>query len=224
MSTISTSKKDLMLFQKKMLGLSGFFLVPFAILFGLIGGDSNPSGWWHSISMTYYANSNICMIGVLFSMSVLFFSYLGYGTSDRIMTFIAGMSALGILVFPCGYEGLEITGLFGLQSHISKSIHYVFASMLFLSFAVMVGYNFTRTSSDDIMTPEKKKRNTIYYTCSAIIVVFLLFKVVVSAFSLPEFLTLINEWIMLLAFSFAWLVKAEFFEFLNDKSVAENIA
>lgn len=211
------TKKSLMIFQKEMLGILGFMLVPFAICFGL-AGDSNPTTWWHSISMTYYANSNICMIGVLFSMSVLFFSYYGYDASDKILSFIAGVCSMGILVFPCGYEGIPggTTGLFGINWETSFTIHCIFASLLFIDFAIMTGYSFTKSSKNGQMTNKKKTRNNIYKICSITICVFMLNQAITSILNCPGWWTLINEFVMLLAFSFAWLVKAEFFKKFND--------
>ncbi len=221
---INREKKELMVFQKRILGLLGFFLVPCAIGFGLLGDNSaiiNPK-WWYSISMTYYANSQICMIGVLFSMAVLFLSYIGYNASDKILTIIAGVSALGIIVFPCGHDGISVTGLFGLECATSFTIHCTFACLMFISFAIMVGYNFTRSSGED-MTPEKKLRNKIYKICASVIAVFMANQVIASCFDFPGYWTLINEAIMLWAFSFAWLVKAEFFTMFNDQTVSQNL-
>ena len=218
---ISTEKKELMVFQKRILGLLGFFLVPCAIGFGLLGDNSaieNPK-WWYSISMTYYANSQICMIGVLFSMAVLFLSYVGYNTSDKILTIISGLSALGIIVFPCGHDGIEITGLWGLACDTSFKIHCTCASVMFVSFAIMVGYNFTRSGNGEQMTDEKKLRNKIYQICACVIVVFMVNQVLAATCGYPGYWTLINEAIMLWAFSFAWLVKAEFFTKFNDKKL-----
>ncbi|MBO7597813.1 MAG: hypothetical protein J6T70_12300 [Bacteroidales bacterium] len=222
---VSKGKKELMIFQKRILGLLGFFLAPCAIGFGLLGDNSaiiDPK-WWYSISMTYYANSQICMIGVLFSMAVMFLSYIGYNTSDKVLTIISGISAMGIIVFPCGHEGIEITGLLGLECGTSFIIHCTFASLMFISFAIMVGYNFTQTKGGDNMTPEKQLRNKIYYTCAGIIGVFMLNQVIASIFGFPGYWTLINEAIMLWAFSFAWLVKAEFFECFNDKKASPEL-
>ena len=222
---VSTGKKELMIFQKRILGLLGFFLAPCAIGFGLLGDNSaivDPK-WWYSISMTYYANSQICMIGVLFSMAVMFLSYIGYNASDKILTIISGISAMGIIVFPCGHEGIEITGLLGLECGTSFKIHCTFACLMFISFAIMVGYNFTQSKGDDTMTPEKKLRNKIYYTCAGVIIVFMLNQVISACCGFPGYWTLINEAIMLWAFSFAWLVKAEFFECFNDKKASPEL-
>ena len=222
---VSTGKKELMIFQKRILGLLGFFLAPCAIGFGLLGDNSaivDPK-WWYSISMTYYANSQICMIGVLFAMSVMFLSYVGYNTSDRILTIISGVCAMGIIVFPCGHEGITVTGLLGLECGTSFLIHCTFAILMFVSFAIMVGYNFTRSKGEK-MTPEKELRNKIYYACAGIIGVFMLNQVLAVACGFPGYWTLINEAVMLWAFSFAWLVKAEFFNCFNDKNVSHQIA
>ena len=214
-----------MIFQKRILGLLGFFLAPCAIGFGLLGDNSaivDPK-WWYSISMTYYANSQICMIGVLFAMSVMFLSYVGYNTSDRILTIISGVCAMGIIVFPCGHEGIAVTGLLGLECGTSFIIHCTFASLMFISFAIMVGYNFTRSKGEK-MTPEKELRNKIYYACAGIIGVFMLNQVISATCGFPGYWTLINEAVMLWAFSFAWLVKAEFFSCFNDKTVSPEIS
>jgi hypothetical protein len=222
---ISIAKKELMSFQKTILGLLGFFLVPCAIGFGLLGDNSaivNPK-WWYSISMTYYANSQICMIGVLFSMAVLFLSYVGYDASDKILTMISGVSALGIVVFPCGHDDILITGLFGLECATSYKIHCACACVMFVSFAIMVGYNFRRSRDGEEVTDEKKIRNKIYSICAGVIVVFMLNQVVASYFGFPGYWTLINEAVMLWAFSFAWLVKAEFFPWFNDKTISQKI-
>ena len=209
---VSTSKKELMVFQKRILGLLGFFLAPCAIGFGLLGDNSQivDPKWWYSISMTYYANSQICMIGVLFSMAVMFLSYIGYNASDKILTIISGISAMGIIVFPCGHEGIEITGLLGLECGTSFKIHCTFACLMFISFAIMVGYNFTQSKGDDTMTPEKKLRNKIYYTCAGVIIVFMLNQVISACCGFPGYWTLINEAIMLWAFSFAGSSKPNF--------------
>ena len=222
---ISREKKELLVFQKRLLGLLGFFLVPCAIGFGLLGDNSaieNPK-WWYSISMTYYANSQICMIGVLFSMAVMFLSYIGYNASDRILTIISGISALGIIVFPCGHDGITKTGLLGLDCSTSFIIHCTFACLMFISFAIMVGYNFTRGKKADEATREKLVRNKIYFICSGVIVAFMVNQVISACCGFAGYWTLINEAVMLWAFSFAWLVKAEFFTMFNDKTPSQNI-
>ena len=214
-----------MVFQKRILGLLGFFLVPCAIGFGLLGDNSeitNPK-WWYSISMTYYANSNICMIGVLFSMSVMFLSYIGYNATDKILTTIAGVSALGIVVFPCGYDDISTTGLLGLDCETSFKVHCAFACTMFVTFAILVGYNFTRSGEGGNMTREKAIRNKIYYICAAVILVFMVNQVISACCGFPGYWTLINEAVMLWAFSFAWLVKAEFFTMFNDKATPQTV-
>jgi hypothetical protein len=222
---LSKERKDLMIFQKKVLGFLGFFLAPSAILCGLAGDNSaivDPK-WWYSISMTYYATSNICMIGVLFTMAILFFSYVCYDNNDRWVTILSGLCAMGIIVFPCGHSGIETTGLFGIKCETSFIIHCACASLMFISFAIMVGRNFRLSEKNGEITHEKKIRNKIYSICSCVIIVFMVIQVITSVFKCPGYFTLINEAIMLWAFSFAWLVKAEFFPWFNDKKISPKI-
>ncbi|MBR4267152.1 MAG: hypothetical protein IKQ46_13950 [Bacteroidales bacterium] len=219
---ISKERKNLMIFQKKVLGLLGFFLAPSAILFGLWGDNSaivDPK-WWYSISMTYYATSNICMIGVLFTMSILFFSYVCYDKSDRWLTLAAGLCAMGIIAFPCGHSGIETTGILGIKCCYSFVIHCICASLMFISFAILVGYNFRLSEKGGVVTREKMIRNKIYSICSCVIIVFMVNQLITSILHCPGYWTLINEAVMLWAFSFSWLVKAEFFPCFNDKEVA----
>ena len=86
----------------------------------------------------------------------------------------------------------------------------------------MVGYNFTRSNGEN-MTEEKKLRNNIYSICAGVIVTFIVNQILSVYFHYPEYWTLINETVMLWAFSFAWLVKAEFFPWFNDKTISPKI-
>lgn len=223
---VSKEKKRLMIFQKEILGWLGFGLVPSALLGGLLGDNSElvDPKWWYSISMTYYANSRICMIGVLFSMALLLFSYVPYQKSDKILSKIASFSALGILVFPCKHSGITTTGLLGLDCNTSFIIHCICASVMFICFAIMVGIEFRKKNPYEKMTHEKEVRNKIYAICAIVIVVFLIVQAITSQFDKLQFFTIINETMMLWAFSFAWLVKAEFFSCFNDKTVSPEIS
>jgi hypothetical protein len=129
------------------------------------------------------------------------------------------LGLLGFFLVPCGHDDISTTGLLGLACDTSFKIHCVCASVMFVSFAIMVGYNFTRSGDGSVMTPEKKLRNKIYQICACVIVVFMVNQVLAATCGYPGYWTLINEAIMLWAFSFAWLVKAEFFTMFNDKKL-----
>lgn len=217
------TNKALLRHQQKMLGMLCGLLAPLAILFGLFG--DNPDEWWYSISATYYCSPKILMIGLLFTTFVYFMSYEGYNNDlrDNIIAKISGVAALGVIVFPTNTSFvLDIVptgkvGLFNLPVETSHIVHCASAAFLFVSFAIMILFQFTQSNGNP--TPEKKKRNILYKICGLTIIFFMAFQVatVVLDDIFPNWLTMINEATMLTAFAVAWLCKAEFFTGLNDK-------
>ena len=217
MSTEMNCEKELMKHQRKMLGILCGLLAPLAILFGMFG--DNPNEWWYSISATYYCNSKILMVGLLFTTFVYFVSYRGYDLRDNILTTISGIASLGVIAFPTKTSFVSddtLVGLFYLPVRISNIVHCVSASALFVSFAIMILFQFTQ--SDGEMSSNKKKRNILYKICGITIISFMAFQIITVAFSdiFPKWCTMINEATMLTAFAVAWLCKAECFSKLND--------
>lgn len=189
-------------YQRLVLGVICGLLPICCILFGLIGADSALLGkeWWYSISATYYANSNIWMIGSLVLASFFFTTYKGYDIGDRLLTAVSAVSSLGIVVFPCSGT-FERVGLFMLKNGISNAVHCVFAALLFISFALMILTQFTKGGDS--------KRNVVYYICGGVIVAFMLNQVLSVVFRYPAYWTWINEFFMLEAFAVAWIVKSK---------------
>lgn len=209
-----------MLSQRRILGILCILLAPCSLLFGLIGAKYNESYWYTSISSTYYANSKIVMIGLLFATSVFFFSYKGYDIKDRICSLIEAISAMGIIIFPNGDTQLrEVTGLFCLPLHTSGIIHSTCAAVLFISFGINILCLFT---IGDKTNPKKRQRNVVYYICGALILLGVLsqFLYIVFRHDTHSVITMINEFVMLVAFGFAYLVKSEAIFALNDISVS----
>lgn len=188
-------------FQRLMLGLICGFLPIGCILFGLIGADTAPLGeaWWHSISATYFSNSQSLMIGALTLASFFFATYKGYDIGDRVLTIISSVSSACIVIFPCGNPVFERCGLFMLPTETSSTVHNISAAVLFISFAVMILTQFTKGHN--------KVRNIIYYICGAIIVLFMISQAVTSVLNIP-WMTVVNEFFMLEAFAVAWIVKS----------------
>ena len=207
--------KDILNYQRKVLGIMCALLAPCSILFGLFG-DNLPE-WYCSISATYYANSKICMIGLLFATGVFFYTYSGYSLIDRIFSYIQATAALGVITFPClTPEVSGKVGLFGLPVEISYIFHCISASVLFIAFATNIMFLFTK--SDGNPTPQKKIRNKIYYICGGIIYLFAILQGLSSFFKFPSWLpiTWFNEFFMLEAYAMAWLTKAGMFKKFND--------
>ena len=71
------------------------------------------------------------------------------------------------------------------------------------------------------MTDRKKVRNVIYRICGWGMVGFEALLVALVLLGAPGWVVMVIEIILLHLFGFAWLVKGEFFPFLNDKEEAE---
>ena len=67
------------------------------------------------------------------------------------------------------------------------------------------------------MTDRKKVRNVIYRICGWGMVGFEALLVALVLLGAPGWVVMVIEIILLHLFGFAWLVKGEFFPFLNDK-------
>lgn len=208
--------KATMNYQRKILALYGLLLPVLAPLMGFIAYNRNGSTFWYSISATFYASSNIFMIGVLAIFAFFLWTYKGYDIGDEFTCKFSSVCALGILVFPCATEAAgETTGVLNFPTNVSHTIHCVIAALLFGSFAYMIGWRFTKSDVNHQKTSGKYSRNTCYKCCAGIIILTMLAQVVSSVFDW-KFMTIINEAIMLWSFSFAWYVKAGGVRWLND--------
>lgn len=189
-------------FQRLVLGIICGLLPICCVLFGLLGAETALLGdeWWYSISATYYSNSQIWMIGSLVLASFFLATYKGYDIGDRVLTMIGSVSALFIVVFPCKTDVLEYCGLFMLPTKVSGVIHNISAAALFLSFALMILTQFTRGHN--------KTRNRVYYVCGITIVLAMASQVLTTALGI-DWMTIVNEFVMLEAFAVAWIVKSQ---------------
>jgi len=187
--------------QRMFLGIICGLLPICCVLFGLLGTGTNPTGWWNSISATYYANSKMWLIGSLTLASFFFFTYKGYDLGDRVFTTISGIASICIVIFPCNINSVTDThvGLLMLPINVSHIIHCIAASVLFIGFALMILIQFTKGNN--------KKRNILYIVCGSIIAVFMLNQILSVVLNYPGYWTMINEFFMLEAFAVAWIVK-----------------
>ncbi len=207
------------LFLRKMLGILCGLLAPCCLLFGLIGAEHNMEGWYMSISATYYASSKVCMIGLLFTASVFFLCYTGYDWRDRVMSILQALGCMGVVFFPCSVPGApETVGIFDLPISVSHTIHMTCATVLFASFAINIFFLFTL---GNVKNEKKRQRNLVYRICGIVIFAF---SIILALHATPLFswvpewfpYTWFCEFIMLTAFSVAWLVKSESIRKLND--------
>lgn len=208
--------KETMNWQRKVLALYGVLLPILAPLFGFLAYSKNGPEFWYSISATFYATSNILMIGVLAVFAFFLWTYKGYDIGDRFTCKFSASMAIGILVFPCDCAAAGYTtGILNIPTRISNVIHCIIAALLFASFAYMIGFRFTKTVYR-VITYGKQMRNKIYRICMGIILAFMANQVVTSLLNIG-WMTIVNEAIMLWSFSFAWAVKSGVFIKFNDK-------
>lgn len=192
-------------YQRFMLGIICGLLPIGCLLFGWLGdirGINYPE-WYNSISATYFANSNMCMIGALCLCAFFLFTYRGYDLGDRAYTLVAAVSALLIVACPCAAAPVEYAGLLALPTPVSDIIHMVAAIALFGSFALMTVTQFTKGA--------RKRRNLIYRTCGYTMIAFMIVVGLASVFDWPGYMTMICETGMLWAFAFAWIIKSGVF-------------
>lgn len=189
--------------QRFVLGLICGLLPVLDIVFGLVFYKHIPP----SISITYYYNFNVIMIGALVLCSFFLFTYKGYDLGDRVFTILAGIGSLGVAIFPMTnvFDKGSLVGLFSLPDNISNIIHYVMAILVFGSFGVMTLTQFTKG--------KHKYRNILYYICGAVIILAMVLLGLSSFIPLLNFnaCVMVYELIMLEAFAIAWLVKSGVF-------------
>ncbi len=192
-------------YQRFMLGVICGLLPIACLLFGLLGAirGINYPQWYNSISATYFANSNMCMVGALCLCSFFLFTYKGYDLGDRAYTLAAAVSALLIVACPCAAAPTDYMGLLALPTKLSDVIHMVAAIALFGSFALMTLTQFTKGTH--------KRRNIIYRICGWAMLAFMAIVGVGYILDFPGYMTMICETGMLWAFSLAWIVKSGVF-------------
>ena len=215
MAQKSTKEVRMYLRIRNLCGLLGI-LLPWIALFSAGLRLDKPDAWWWSISATYYQSD--ALVGILVPASIVLMSYIGYDRKDSVLTTLNGLFGLGIVLFPCKVAWIpdgSPVGFFQLPIEFSHKLHTVFAALFFLCAAINTLCQFTRRG--DTMTDRKKVRNVIYRICGWGMIGLEALLLVLILLGIPKWVVLVVEVLLLHLFGFAWLVKGEFFPFLNDK-------
>lgn len=175
-----------------------------------------------SISHYYYSTVGELFTGILIAVAIFMFSYRGnkkrigeFGLSDKALTNVVGLTALGVVVFPTGSTGCITDNL---RTFISTTntgyIHFTMATVFFVALSFMCIFNFRRT--EDIVSFGKKKNHGTFLVCgigmlSCIILIF-----IYSVWLENETMWLDNlnpifwlETIALIFFAISWLIKGQ---------------
>lgn len=211
---LSTKEERMYLRIRNLCGLLGIIL-PWLALFSAGIAEHPSSAWWWSISATYYQSP--ALVGVLVPTCLVLISYIGYDSTDNLITSLSGIFGLGIVLFPCKVDWLPAgspVGFFQIPMETSGIIHTACAALFFLALAVNSICQFTK--SGPMITPHKRLRNRIYRICGYGMLVLEIAFVVLRFAGAPGWSVMIVEIILLHLFGFAWLVKGEAFKVFND--------
>ncbi len=222
--------------------LIGAVAVAFPILVVLVGQWlDDGSSWRTSISAYYYSRTGNVFVGILCALAIFFFSYeypsrKGFRL-DRRLSIGAGLTAIGVALFPTPSNGAAATG----GADVVGWIHAVSAATLFGLLATLSLWFFTK--SDKIVigpttweqvgmlvwtparfrTPlptHKRRRNVAFRTCGRLIFLSIAVMGAATAAQWEGHLFLAFECIAVFAFAFSWLIKGDALPWFRDPPTA----
>lgn len=194
---------------RQLIGILGI-LLPFALI--IFGGNLQPS-----LSHYYYSFSHSIFIGTLAALSTFLITYKGVYRLENWLANIAGFCAAGVAIFPTNSQGFINSQFVNLpdwaeMSKLSSILHYGFATLLFICFAVFCNVIFQKPDRDRDIDEKKIRRNRIYTTCSYIMIGSILAIALIAIFPKIDFAysTLIFESTTLIPFGISWLLKGSY--------------
>jgi hypothetical protein len=192
-------------------------------LLGSVGTYKPGDDLKSSISHFYYTAAGPLFIGILVTVSIFLFCYRGYSyephrdrsvwLSDRRVTFLAAIFALGIVIFPVGEDTFIPDSLFIFTATgIIGQAHYVFAALFFIAISVLCLVNFRRKETQEQFGRDRHDR--LYLICGWVMLGSMAFIVIYHQLVAPHWawnwpVTFVFETVALTAFGIAWLVKGK---------------
>lgn len=173
-----------------------------------------------SVSHFYYATSGPLYVGILVTVAIFLFCYMGYPqnkkedrfawlTDRRVATF-AACSALGIVIFPTNSPQIITDNIyiFATSPFIGR-LHLIFSTLFFISMAIMSMINFRRLPNRKLLI---NSEGVLYLICGwGIVACIILLGIYGLSPNGNSWLwgrfVYIMEVLMLLFFGVAWLVK-----------------
>jgi len=194
--------------HRQLIGYIGLLLPFLLILMVLLRDGVTQWKSLKSVSAYYYSGAAAVFVGMLVSLALFLFTYRGYENKynwiDRVASITAGAAALGVAVFPTrAPEGVTPLSWW---TPLSGILHFAFAILLFLMFAVFALFLFPIKAKGEEVQPDKRWRNRIYISCGIIILASLIWAVIAVRNGKPIFWP---ESIALVAFAVSWLVKGQ---------------
>lgn len=155
-----------------------------------------------SLSAAYYSPARDVFVGGMTVIAAFLTYYPGYTKGDRRASWIAGLSAGGVGVFPMAPPNPDTW-----DTRIGYA-HFGCALLFFAALAYLCIYQFTR--SGGFMTEAKMRRNSVYRACGRFIVAGVALLAIVATVFEGSPLVFWIESLMVLAFGYAYLIKGEF--------------
>jgi hypothetical protein len=198
--------------HRQVIGYLGLAL-PFTI-WAIAGSrpTTDLTGWevLSSISAYYYTGATAVFTGILAALAVYLFTYRGYRNEsalwDRIAAWIAGAAAVAVALYPTAAPAEKLTLLWWTKP--TGTIHGIAASILFVDFACISLFLFTKTDkkAPDVGT-DKKVRNKIYIVCGILMVVCIAWAAGNQFLRKPPKPIFLPEALTLVFFAISWLAK-----------------
>ncbi|ADY30937.1 MULTISPECIES: hypothetical protein [Cellulophaga] len=206
---------------RRLIGVLGIALP--ILLFAFLWVTAEHTSTLESISHYYYTRANPIFIIVVSIMAIFLMVYKGREPIDFYISFVAGVFAILLLLFPT--DNIAITccdadaaySVTYIQDNTWRvRFHYIAAAIFLLSLNYMSLFVFTRSDKPKAeRTKEKKQRNTIYKItgaimfCALLVIMLGLLKVIPEDVYYQNHITFWMETIAIECFGIAWLVKGE---------------
>lgn len=173
-----------------------------------------------SISHFYYTDMIVVFTGILISFGLFLISYKGYKIkegelfSDNLITNFAGILAFIVALVPTACAECDPGIPNGHNDGVRNFIHLLSAGLFITAMGFMSFVQFVKSDKSDPLT---KRRKFIYRFCGLSIwaVVLFLFAEYVLDFKISQQDTFWGEFVALVFFGTAWLVKSESLENLG---------
>jgi hypothetical protein len=199
--------------HRRIIGVLGL-LLPILLYFVAGLRPTAPLPRWtllDSVSVYYYTGAVVILVGVLFALSLFLFSYPGYENmiADRVVGCVGGAAALGVALFPT--EAPKDLSPPPWWSPPLRTVHYVSAVILFVSFILFAVWLFRKSKvpKGQKRPPEKEWRDRICLACGIVMIGSVLWAASSLITHAPIF---IPEAIAIIAFAISWLVKGEAYQ------------
>ena len=196
--------------HRQLIGYAGL-LLPFLLVIVAAARPTPGLEPWPplgSVSAYYYTGAVAIFIGLLVALSLLLLTYRGYGNeyhrADRIAAVTGGVAAFFVAFFPAAPPAAVAAPAW--WTPLTRTLHYVSATTLFLVFIVFSLWLFRKTGSGGVVTADKVRRNRVYLVCGLVMAAAVLWAASSILTGAPIF---VPESIALLAFAVSWLTKGQ---------------